>query len=451
MKIRPYLDQNFKPISEALKEYEADVKNSAHVPLRVCVERESGYNFVCSIDIHTDSAKQAENYGLIERLIKSALWVAGGYKICICGSEYVYGRIKADYAPGGVREFDARFMSTVYERPFEVVAADDKDFPKEKRNPRKVGGHLDGCRIGFDAGGSDCKVSAVIDGKVVFSEEVVWHPKLSTDWKYQYREIKAAFSSAAEKMPRVDAVGVSSAGVHVGCRIMVSSLFISVPEEDRKKHVENMYLDIANELGYKIDVENDGDVAALAGALDLKKNRVLGVAMGTSEAGGYVNADGNLNGWINELAFVPVDMGENAARDEWSGDIGCGAKYLSQDGVIRLSSLAGIVFPYALSPAEKLEKVRIMFEKGDLSARRVFEDVGIYLGYSLAFYSKFYDINVVLLLGRVTSGAAGETIARKAKEVLKIGYPELDIDIVLPDEERRRVGQSIAAASLVGI
>lgn len=69
-----------------------------------------------------------------------------------------------------------------------------------------------------------------------------------------------------------------------------------------------MYIRAAKEIGdVPLTVANDGDVTALAGALSLKHGRVLGIAMGTSEAVGYVNKDGNLNGWLSELAFVPVD------------------------------------------------------------------------------------------------------------------------------------------------
>ena len=182
----------------------------------------------------------------------------------------------------------------------------------------------------------------------------------------------------------------------------------------------------------------------------LKENAVLGVAMGTSEAAGYINEDGDLNGWISELAFAPVDLSESAARDEWSGDVGCGVKYFSQDGVIKLAESAGIKFSRSLSPAEKLEVVQKMLAEGDKTAIAIFEDIGIYLGYTLAFYSEFYKINVLLLLGRVTSGAAGAIIADKAREVLQEEYPELSsVRIVFPDEKMKRVGQSIAAASLV--
>ncbi|MBR5388735.1 MAG: ROK family protein [Clostridia bacterium] len=452
MKYVPEFDKGFSPISEVLKSYRKDVKNAPHETLKICVERNKGYNYVFSLDVYKEESKLEISYRVVERMIKAVLWVAGGYKIYICGSDYIFDRVKKDYSASGARAFDVDFMSTVYERPFEVVKVSEKDFPKENKCSLKIGGHLEGCRIGFDAGGSDRKVSAVIDGKVVYSEEVVWHPKLSTDWRYQYDGIKTAFLTAASKMPRVDAVGVSSAGVYIDNKIMVASLFLKIPEEDREKHVKTMYLDIAKELGYKIDVENDGDVTALAGAMALKENGVLGIAMGTSEAVGYINKDGNLNGWISELAFAPVDMNPDAMQDEWSGDIGCGVKYFSQDGVIKLAESAGIKFDESLSPAEKLKVVQKMLAEGDGIAKQIFDDIGTYLGYTLAFYSEFYDINVLLLLGRVTSGAATDLIVDKAKKVLADEYPELkDIKIIIPDESIKRVGQSIAAASLTEI
>ena len=124
-------------------------------------------------------------------------------------------------------------MSGVYEKPFEVVWLEKDEIPAEKNCSLRVGGYLKGCRIGFDAGGSDRKVSAVIDGKVVYSEEVVWHPKTTEDPHYHYNEILTAMKTAASKMPRVDCIGVSSAGVYVDNKIMVASLFIKV---DKKKY-----------------------------------------------------------------------------------------------------------------------------------------------------------------------------------------------------------------------
>ena len=365
MKFIPSFDKDFMPMSVKLADYRKEVSASDKKRLKICVERNNSYNYVYQIDIFSDDSKKEENYAIIERIIKSILWVVGGYKIYILGDDYIFDRIKSDYTDGGKRSFDVDFMQTVYEQPFEVVKCTEDNFPKENGCTVAIGGHLDGCRIGFDAGGSDRKVSAVIDGKVVYSEEVVWFPKTNSDYKYHYQGIKEAMLTAASKMPRVDAIGVSSAGVYVDNKIMVASLFIKVPKEDYKPHVQNMYIDIAKEFNAPLEVANDGDVTALAGAMDLNDNSVLGIAMGTSEAVGYINEKGQLNGWISEVAFVPVDFNEKAMVDEWSGDYGCGVKYFSQDGVIKLAESGGIKFEDQLSPAEKLKVVQGLMAEGD--------------------------------------------------------------------------------------
>lgn len=448
MKFVPVLDKKFNPMSVVLRDYRKEVLVSDKKRLNLCVERNDGYNYIYSLDIFASSEKNEENYQLVERIIKSILWVVGGYKIYL-DDEYLFNRIKADYTNSGRRAFDVDFMETVYEKTFEVIYAVGEDFPQKNYSNVKIGGHLDGCRIGFDAGGSDRKVSAVIDGKVVYSEEVVWFPKTNSDYHYHYDGILTAMKTAASKMPRVDAIGVSSAGVYINNKIMVASLFLKVPKEDYKPHVQNMYIDVAKEIGAPIEVANDGDVTALAGAIDLKDNCVLGIAMGTSEAVGYINEKGLLNGWLSEVAFVPVDFNEEAMVDEWSGDYGCGVKYFSQDGVIKLAENAGYKFPDDSSPAEKLKIIQNLMNEGNDLAKQIYEDIGVYLGYAIPYYAEFYKIKHLLLLGRVTSGEGGSIIVNKAKEVLKAEFPEYaDINLSMPDEKNKRVGQSIAAASL---
>lgn len=449
MKFTPCFDNDFYPMSVKLKEFREAVEKSDNKILKICVERNNGYNYIYEIKIFSAKDKEAENYGIVERIIKSILWVVGGYKIYICGDDFIFDKIHADYTLSGARAFDVDFMQTVYEKPFEVIKLEEETFPKENKCSVKIGGHLDGCRIGFDAGGSDRKVSAVVNGEAVYSEEVVWFPKTNSDYRYHYDGILTAMKTAASKMPRVDAIGVSSAGVYIDNKIMVASLFLKVPKEDYKPHVQNMYIDIAKEIGAPIEVANDGDVTALAGAMDLKDDCVLGIAMGTSEAVGYINSDGLLNGWLSEVAFVPVDYNKKAMVDEWSGDYGCGVKYFSQDGVIKLAENAGYKFEANSSPAEKLKVVQKLMADGNDIARKIYEDIGVYLGYAIPYYSEFYKIKHLLLLGRVTSGEGGNIIVNKAKEVLTSEFPEYaDINITMPDESNKRVGQSIAAASL---
>ena len=452
MKYVPSIDKKFYPLILKLREFNEKVKKANEKSmLEIVLERHSGYNYIYRIEIFKDgTGHDDENYEIIERIIKSLLWIVGGFKIYIKGSHTMYERTKADYSKDGKRSFDFDFMANVYEKPFEVVEVLDK-LPSFKEEKVKINTNLDGCRIGFDAGGSDRKVSAVVNGKVIYSEETVWFPKINSDPSYQYNGILESMKTAASKMPRVDAIGVSSAGIYVNNRIMVASLFLKVSKEDFDKHVKNMYIDIAKEFGPKVPlvVANDGDVTALAGAMDLKDNQVIGIAMGTSEAAGYVDEHGNLKGWLNELAFVPVDANVDAMVDEWSGDYGCGVKYFSQDGIIKLAEMGGFVFEPELSPAEKLKVIQHLMADNNEFAKRIYNDMGIYLGYTLAYYAHFYKIKYVLLLGRVTSGKGGEVIMNVAQEVLHNEFPEYkNVKVIMPDEKSRRVGQSIAAASL---
>ena len=450
--ITPKLDKNFYPMIKALNDFEKRVnaeklENTTTVTL--VVERNGGYNYVYSYKALKDGIDDNANYRIAERLVKSILWVCGGYKIYVAGSEYIYKNLKEAYSKTGARAFDENFMSGVYEKPFEVNFINDKDIPEQKNASVKVGGFLKGCRIGFDAGGSDRKVSAVIDGQVVYSEEVVWNPKITEDPTYHYNEILTAMKTAASKMPRVDAIGVSSAGVYVDNKIMVASLFLKVDKQKYGDYVKNMYINVAKEMGAPLEVANDGDVTALAGSIDLNDNKVLGIAMGTSEAVGYINADGCINGWLSELAFAPVDFNADAMQDEWSGDFGVGCKYFSQDAVIKLAEAGGFKFEEGLTPAQKLKVIQALMEKDDPLAMQIFEDIGIYLAHTIPFYSKFYEIKHVLLLGRVMGGKGGNLVLDTCKKVLCEEYPEFaSINITLPDESNRRVGQSIAAASL---
>lgn len=442
----PELDPGYLPLGKFYQAFRKDARK----PLDLAVERSGGQIAVYKTFIHGTPELEAADRYYADRLVKTLLWLKGGFRVYVSGDRGIYETLKAAYAAGGSRAFDADFMSGVYERPFEVVWCDA--IPEEHSASQSIGRHLDGCRIGFDAGGSDRKVSAVIDGESVFSEEVVWFPKTNPDPEYHYQGIVSALQSAAAHLPRVDAVGVSSAGIYIDNRTMVASLFLKVPKDAFDAKVKDIYIraihDTFGDVPYA--VANDGDVSALAGAMSLAENNVLGIAMGTSEAVGYVDAEGNITGWLNELAFVPVDAAPGAMEDEWSGDIGCGVKYFSQDAVIKLAPAAGINLSDDLSPAEKLKEVQKLMGRPGGPAEAIYRSIGVYLGHTLALYHSFYGFNHVLLLGRVMSGRGGDVILSTAKDVLADEYPEIAglIKPALPDERARRVGQSVAAASL---
>ena len=429
----PELDPGFIPLYRFNQAFLAGAKK----PLGIAVERANGEMAAVETFIHgTPELHEADCY-YVNRLVKTILWMKGGFRIYVRGDE-------------GCQAFDWDYMAGIFEHPFEVVMTDA--LPQSKDAPKAIGGHLTGCRIGFDAGGSDRKVSAVINGEAVYSEEVVWFPKTNADPDYHYEGIVAALKSAASHLPRVDAVGVSSAGIFINNRTMSASLFLKVPKDLYDSKVKDIYIRAITDTFGNVPycVVNDGDVTALAGAMSLKTNSVLGIAMGTSEAVGFVDAKGLITGWLNELAFVPVDANPQAMEDEWSHDIGCGVKYFSQDGVIKLAPRAGIVLEEGLSPAEKLKAVQQLMEAEDPRAAAVYRSIGVYLAHTLAYYYSLYECRHALLLGRVMSGKGGDLIIETCRKVLADEYPAVNeaLSLALPDEYFRRVGQSAVAASL---
>ena len=445
LKNKPALDPDFLP----LYRWEQEYLKAAKEPIAIAIRRNDGKIAVFDTFIYGDKEHLDADCFYIERKVKFLLWAKGGFEVTICGNEAIYKYVLAQYSQNGSRAFDFKTMGDVYESEFTVKHLPYSEKPAEKDEAQSIGGHLDGCRIGFDAGGSDRKVSAVIDGKVVYSEEVVWFPKINSDPSYHFDGILDSFRTAASKMPRVDAIGISSAGIYVDNRTMLASLFLKVSPEDFEAKVKDIYIRAGKEIGdVPLLVANDGDVTALAGAMELDDNAVLGISMGTSEAGGYVDENGNVTGWLNELAFTPIDANPNAMEDEWSGDIGCGVKYFSQDGVIKLAPFAGIELDPSLSPAEKLKVVQKEVEGGNPKALDIYRSIGTYLGHTLPLYAQFYKIRHLLLLGRVTSGKGGDALIKECRKVLREEYPELQINLALPDENSRRVGQSVAAAGL---
>jgi len=115
-----------------------------------------------------------------------------------------------------------------------------------------------------------------------------------------------------------------------------------------------------------------------------------------------------------------------------------------------LAAAAGMEFDAAMPLPERLVRLQERMAAGDPLAAQVYQTIGTYFGYAVAHYADFYDLKHVLILGRVTSGEGGGIILNRSLEVLRVEFPELAarISMALPDEANRRVGQSIAAASL---
>jgi predicted NBD/HSP70 family sugar kinase len=442
------LDPDFLPAVLYNRNYVAAAKKSGTaVPLVIGLERENGLSSRFETVVKREPDEETLRY--VERIVKFLLWARGGWRIQVGGPHAIGNHLSLIYSKIGTRSFDAGMMHRAYERPLEVVVTTAEEVPSAREAATALGGHLDGCRIGFDLGASDYKVAAVNHGEVVYSDEFPWNPKDQPDPQYHYERLNDGLKEAASHLPRVDAIGGSSAGIIVDNKIMVASLFRAVPE-GKFDDAKNIFHRLSREWNVPLEVMNDGDVTALAGAMSLKTSAVLGVAMGSSEAGGWLDPHGRMTGWLSELAFTPVDYNVNAPADEWSGDHGVGAMYFSQQAVGKLLPAAKIELPAETGLPEKLKEVQKLMAAGDARAAKIYETIGVYLGYTIPHYADFYDYQHMLILGRVTTGNGGDIVLEKAREVVRTEFPELTGKIALhvPDEKMRRVGQAVAAASL---
>ncbi|GLH74718.1 hypothetical protein GETHLI_32200 [Geothrix limicola] len=451
-KRRPRLDPGFRPLSLGLRTYRRVLAEESSRD-RVCIALEQSPERISrkDLDIFPKVAgRDADNLRYVSWMLNFMLWSCGGWRVVLSGPDELCRAVAAEYAPDGARAFDAGLMGQAFGKPFEIRIVPAPEMPEATSSPSVSGGHLDGCRIGFDLGASDYKVAAVKDGEAVFSTELPWNPKVEPDPAYHYTRIQEGLRLAASHLPRVDAIGGSSAGILVDNQVMVASLFRAVPESTFQEQVRPLFQRLQAEWGIPIEVINDGDVTALAGALSLGLSGILGIAMGSSEAAGFLDRSGRITGWLNELAFAPVDANPEAGTDDWSGNPGIGAAYFSQQAVNKLAGPAGITFPDDMGLPERLKVVQERMAVGDPAAQAIFETIGIYLGYVIPWYAEFYDMEHAMILGRVTSGPGGELILAQAKEVLAAEFPELAqrLSIFLPDEKSRRVGQAVAAASL---
>ncbi len=454
-KFIPAYDAGFRPASLWTRAYRklvaADPKRQRVV---IALGRQDGIVYHYELEILPWNATTAEaSYRLIERTLKYLLWQKGGCNVWIAGAPEAAARLAQDYSASGVRAFDAEVMGeTVFDAPFSVKVCDESGLPAANETKHRIGDSWKGCRIGFDLGGSDRKCAAVIDGEVVHTEEVPWSPVTSSDWTYQRDGIEDSIKRAAAHLPRVDAIGGSAAGVYVNNKARIASLFRSVPKDDFNAHVRNIFLDIEKRWKVPLVLMNDGEVTALAGAVQLQDQPVLGMAFGTSLAGGYCGPDGSLTSWLNELAFVPIDFRSSGApQDDFSHDFGVGAQYLSQQAVGRLAVAAGIDFaPECTGLPERLEEMQKRCDGGDAVARDIFAAVGRFLGYAVAHANDFYELKRFLALGRVTSGSGGDIIIAESTNVLKEEFPEIAerVKIEMPDEKSKRHGQAVVAASL---
>jgi len=277
----------------------------------------------------------------------------------------------------------------------------------------------------------------------------------------------------AATLPRIDAVGGSATGTISGKNEATwCDIFPNVPPAVYKEKVVDIFQRLAAEVSGNPDIPlkviNDGEVTALAAVQKLEgQGSIMGISMGSSEGGGYANADGNLLGWINELCYIRLDLHPDAPTDAWTkgAHTGISHMYLGQRSATRLAAKVPCIelpeiykYPHpemctirheCHAQVLKLIQTAMADEAKMPEVRAIYETVGVYLGYALAQYSEFYDIKHVMILGRVSKGKGGDIMLDTAKKVLESEFPEIgSIVFHTADDHFKAVGQCIAAAAL---
>ena len=443
----PTVDPGFIPLGLYMDAF----LKEASKPVSVAIERENGNISVFDTFLYGEESHAAADLTYLERIIKFLLWSRGGWRIFVCGDERAAKYIKDLYSETGARAFDRRTMETIYEKQFEVCSLPLADKPRDSEETVPIGGFLDGCRIGIDVGGSNRKICALCDGKIVYNVTEPWQPLDHADPDYHIAELIQSLRRAAAALPRVDAIGISTAGIYVNNRTRIASIFRNVPQQAFEEKIMDIYPRVCAALGKQIPfaIANDGDAAALAGSISRKVQNVVGISLGTSEAGGYVDGKGRITGRLNEFAFLPLDL-RRTAKDPWSGDYGCGVTYLSSEAVVRLAKESGSPFRSGgMTMRDQVREVQRLVKSGDPAATAVFDTIGCYLAHAIYTYQKFYEMEHAIVMGGISAGPGGAVLLRRCRQVLASEYPDLKADLILPEEGERADGQSFAAATLV--
>ncbi len=396
-----------------------------------------------------DGRYPVEAYDYIERLVKFLLWSRGAWKIYFGGPGEICKYVSDLYRPEGGRAFDAMLMGHVYDHPFTCEITAPENIPPCMTQAAPLPGRLNGCRIGFDLGRETIKLVAVQDGRTVYSATVPWRPSQTSAPEDHLRLLTHSLQTAASYLPRLDVIGGSAAGIVIDNRIKASSMFETHPL-NIVQMIAPLFSSIEQTFGVPLVMLNDGEVNALAASLALGAHSLFAIGMLSNQSVGYIDDKRRITGWLNELAFAPLDANPAAAMDAWSGDKGVGGSYLSLCAVRRLLPTAGLTYPATMPADELMGALRHEIESGHEGARMLFETIGVYLGYTIPYYALFYDFNQVLVLGAAMDGVAGDLVIETARRVLEEEFPQLNEKVTtsVPDEKSRNIGQTLAAAGL---
>jgi len=155
-------DRQFQPVVLFNRNYVGAAKKSGRAgPPGIGLEHECG--LASRLETFVLPHADAVTLQYVERTVKFLLWARGGWKL-FTGSPKVIGDfIRKTSSPTRARKFDCDLTGTACGKKFEVVVTTPEKVPANSEMEVAAAGHLKGCRIGFDLGACDYKVSAVVE------------------------------------------------------------------------------------------------------------------------------------------------------------------------------------------------------------------------------------------------------------------------------------------------
>lgn len=475
--IKAPLDPGFAPVVLAKKKYREAAQGCADSVAWALVRADGCARGELKV-FPEDSKYYQASVILAGVMIQESIWRCGASSLILKGPAGICEALKAAYSPGGTYAFEVDVMPKAFghpDKPFEVTIVGRApfghlDLPEGKDTPQVCGKSAAGCRLAFDLGKSDIKTVAVKDGKVLDSMETEWDVT-NPDPDYHFEAIVTALKGTigrakAQGFGDIQAVGGSATGtVSANNEATWCDIFPNVPPDVYKEKVVDIFKRIVKEVAGDVPLKviNDGEVTALAAVQKIQKGNVMGISMGSSEGGGYANADGDLMGWINELCYMKLDMNPRAPTDPWTKGAhkGISHMYLGQRGATKNAyKICDVPENYKYphpdmctikheDHAQCLKLIQAAMKSDPDNASDLYRTCGVYLGYALAQYQEYYTIEHVMILGRVSKGDGGDLMLKTASEVLEAEFPDLPkITFHTADDHFKAVGQCIAAAAL---
>ena len=275
--------------------------------------------------------------------------------------------------------------------------------------------------LGADMGGTLIKI-AIVDDKANVIEEAVVNTDINASPKSVIENIVEVFKKF-KNYNKVKTIGIGIAG-DIDFKQGIVRLSPNLPKWNKVQ----LKRDIEKLTGKKVFVDNDANTAAIGAYwLDIKAkaDNMVCVTLGTGVGGGIIINKklfrGN-SGTAGEIGHITV---EPDGRKCNCGNYGCAETYIGVRHIVKetIDLLKTKKSKYIVKLANNdIEQITPKLlsqaaEKGDVVAKKVWNNAGEKLGILLSDIIDFFNPDCIVLCGGISN--AGDLIIKPAKEQIK--------------------------------